>query len=131
MARLPFPVTDPADCDAIAASSRDAPTADLMRFYCAQHWDAAKLAALVVAAGTWARRHHVAVLAGEFGASQRLNTPARLAWLTSVREACESQDIGWALWGYDDSMGFALHPPGDRRRIDPDLLRALGLRPNK
>ncbi len=40
MARLPFPVTDPAPCEATAAATADAPTADLMRFYCAQRWDA-------------------------------------------------------------------------------------------
>jgi len=130
LARLPFPATDPAVCVA-AASSQDVPTADLMRFYCAQHWDAAKVAGRVATAAAWAQRHHVAVLAGEFGASQRLNTPARLAWLTSVREACERQGFGWALWGYDDSMGFALHPPGDPRPLDPGVLRALGLAPNK
>ena len=66
----------------------------------------------IAEAGDWARRNHVAVLAGEFGASQRLNAPARLAWLAAVRSACERQGIGWALWGYDDSMGFALQPPG-------------------
>ena len=131
MARLPFPVTDPAACDAAAKASGDASTVALIRFYCAQRWDAAKLAARIAAAGAWARRHHVVVLAGEFGASQRLNTQARLAWLSTVREACEGQGIGWALWGYDDPMGFALRPPGDRSRIDPDLLRALGLRSDK
>ena len=57
----------------------------------------------------------------------------RRAWPGSatVREACEQQGFGWALWGYDDSMGFALHPPGDRRRLDPAVLRALGLVPSK
>ena len=49
------------------------------------------------------------------------------AWLGAVREACEQQSIGWALWGYDDSMGFALRPPGGPRRLDPEVLRALGL----
>jgi endoglucanase len=127
MARLPFPVTDPAECRAAADTTGDVPTAELMRFYCVQSWDGAKLAARVAEAGEWGRRNHAAVLAGEFGASQRLNAPARLAWLAGVREACEQQSIGWALWGYDDSMGFALHPPGGRRQFDPDLLRALGL----
>jgi endoglucanase len=56
-----------------------------------------------------------------------LNAPARLAWLGAVRETCEQQSIGWALWGYDDSMGFALRPPGGPRRLDPEVLRALGL----
>ena len=131
MARLPFPAADQAACRATADAARDPPTADLMRFYCAQRWDVAKITARIAEAGAWGQRHHVAVIAGEFGAAQRLNVPARLAWLTAVREACEQQAIGWALWGYDDSMGFALRPPGDRRRLDPAVLRALGLEPIK
>ncbi len=131
MARLPFPVMDQSACEAIADTTHDAPTADLMRFYCAQRWDTAKLAARIAEAGAWARRHHAAVLAGEFGASRRLNAPARLAWLAAVRGACEQQAIGWALWGYDDLMGFAVHPTDGSHRLDPDLLRALGLTPDK
>jgi endoglucanase len=130
MARLPFPATDQAACLATADAARDPPTASLMRFYCAQHWDVPKIAARIAEAGAWGQRHHFAVIAGEFGAAQRLNAPARLAWLTAVREACERQAIGWALWGYDDSMGFALRPPGEHRQLDPALLGALGLRPS-
>jgi endoglucanase len=131
MARLPFPTEDQWDCRATADAVRDPPTADLMRYYCTQRWDVAKITARIAEAGAWGQRHHVAVIAGEFGAAQQLNVSARLAWLTAVREACERQGIGWALWGYDDSMGFALRPPGDRRRIDPAVLRALGLEPIK
>jgi endoglucanase len=127
LARLPFPADDEVACEAAATRTDDPPTAGLIRFYCAQHWDAAKLAARIDAAADWALRNHAAVLAGEFGASQRLNAPARLAWLAAVREACERRSIGWALWGYDDSMGFALHPPADARRLDRDVLHALGL----
>jgi endoglucanase len=128
MARLPFPATDQAACLATAAAARDPPTAGLMRFYCAQRWDVRKITERIAEAGAWGQRHHVVVIAGEFGATRQLNVPARLAWLTAVREACERQAIGWALWGYDDSMGFALRPPGEWRRIDPALLGALGLR---
>ncbi|HEY7578925.1 MAG TPA: cellulase family glycosylhydrolase [Acetobacteraceae bacterium] len=107
MAMLPFPVLDEAGCAAIAETAGDRPTAELIRFYCGQRWDASAIAARIAAAGVWAKRHHVAVIAGEFGASQRLNAAARLSWLRTVRAACEQQGIGWALWGYDDSMGFA------------------------
>jgi endoglucanase len=127
MARLPFPVVDPAACTAVAATAHDAPTAELIRFYCTQGWDVAKLSASISEAAAWARRHRVTVLAGEFGASRQLNAPARLAWFGTVRAALEHEGIGWALWGYDDSMGFALHPPGGSRRLDTDVLRALGL----
>jgi endoglucanase len=127
MARLPFPVEDSIACQRTAATTNDPPTTDLMRFYCTQHWDVAKLSAKIFEATDWARRNHAFVLAGEFGATQRLNTPARLAWLAAVRGACEQSAIGWALWGYDDSMGFALHPPSGSRVFDPGVLRALGL----
>jgi endoglucanase len=127
LGRLPFPVGDTSVCEAIAARTDDPSTADLMRFYCAQHWDSAKLAARIDAAADWARRNHVALLAGEFGASRRLNAAARLAWLSTAREACERRSIGWALWGYDDSMGFAQHPPAGASALDPEVLKALGL----
>jgi hypothetical protein len=128
MARLPFPALDQVVCQAAADDAPDPPTRDLMRFYCNGHRDAPRIEARIGQAAAWARLHHVAVIAGEFGAAHRLNAAARLAWLAAVREACERQGIGWALWGYDDSMGFALHPPGDRG-LDPSVLRALGLRP--
>jgi len=127
MARLPFPVTDPTSCLATSSATRDLPTADLMRFYCLQRWDVPKVAERIGQAGAWGRLHRVRVLAGEFGASQRLNATARLAWITAVRQGLEQQGIGWALWGYDDQMGFARQPPADFRAPDPDLLRALGL----
>jgi endoglucanase len=129
MTRLPFPVSDPAPCEAIAAATADAPTASLIRFYCAMRWDADKVSARIAEASEWGRRNHVAVIAGEFGASDRLNAPARLVWLATVRAACEQQRIGWALWGYDDSMGFAVSAPANRT-LDPGLLGALGLPSN-
>ena len=127
MARLPFPVHDESACAAAAGGTRDRPTLDLMRFYCAQRWDAARVEARIAAAGTWAKRNHVAVIAGEFGASQHLNMTARLAWLETVRTACERQGLGWALWGYDDVMGFGVSTPTGRARVAPQVLRALGL----
>src|ERR1700760_2031875 len=69
-----------------------------------------------------ARGYGRPLLAGEFGASVALNAPARLAWLKAVREALETSGIGWALWGYDDSMGFAITPPP---RLRPTLDRSV------
>jgi endoglucanase len=127
MARLPFPVEDIAGCAGVARTTANESTAALIRFYCAQRWDSAAVARRIGEAGAWGRRNHVRVIAGEFGASKRLNEPARLAWLSAVTNACMQQGIGWALWGYDDSMGFALRPPAERH-LDALLLAALGLR---
>lgn len=126
MARLPFPATDETACAATGAMAAIR-TAELIRFYCAQRWDGARITARLGEAASWARRNHVRVIAGEFGASQRLNAAARLAWLATVRTACEHESMGWALWGYDDSMGFGVHPPPGPVPLDPAVLGALGL----
>jgi hypothetical protein len=129
LARLPFPVDGPHSCDAAAEATRDKRTIDVVRFYCSERWSAARLQALVAQAAEWGRRNHVALLAGEFGASDRLPAPTRLAWIAAMRAALEADGIGWALWGYDDSMGFDIHPTdGVPAPLDPALLQALGLR---
>jgi endoglucanase len=128
LAGLPFPVADQARCVDVAQGSADAPTRDLMRYYCALGWDAAQVTDAIGRAAAWGRLHHVRVLAGEFGASAALNPAARLGWLRVVRQACEAADIGWALWGYDDVMGLAVgRPPGPRPMLDRTVLAALGM----
>jgi hypothetical protein len=99
-----------------------------MRYYCAFGWDSGRLGGRLDRVAAWAQQHHVALLAGEFGATASLNPAARLAWLKTVRDGLEARGIGWALWGYDDVMGFAIQPPpGARPRLDPAVLSALGL----
>ncbi|WP_428486037.1 glycoside hydrolase family 5 protein [Rhodopila sp.] len=128
LARLPFPATDRTACEATASLTSDAATGDLMRYYCALHWDAARIDAAFEQAADWARQHQVRLLAGEFGASIQLNPSARLAWFRTVRDGLAAHGIGWALWGYDDVMGLAVsRPPGPRPSLDRDLLAALGL----
>jgi hypothetical protein len=123
LARLPFPMTQ--DACAPAERTADQPTRALIRYVCALGWDTARIAARLDAAAAWGARHRVRVLMGEFGASRRLNVPARLAWLAAVRQGCERNGMGWALWGYEDDMGFGIRtgaPP-----LDPAVLRALGM----
>jgi endoglucanase len=126
LARLPFPA-DPVACADVAGHT-DRDTGGLISYYCSLHWDAARVTARIAAAAAWGQRNHAAVWLGEFGASAVLDPPARLAWLRAVREACETHGLGWALWGYDDVMGFAVpRPPGPHPALDPGVLRALGL----
>jgi len=127
LARLPFP-TDATGCREAADSAADATTRGLISFVCAMHWDAARVGARVEQAAAWGRAHQAAVLLGEFGASRALNAPARLAWLAAVRLACQQRGIGWALWGYDDVMGFGIDPRTPARAtMDRATLAALGL----
>jgi endoglucanase len=124
--RLPFPVADRSRCDAEAEVTADSETRGLMHYYCGFGWDAARIAATVDRAAGWAHRHGVRLLAGEFGASAQVNAAARLAWLETMREAFEVRGVAWALWGYDDSMGFAVSP-STRPVLNQAVLSALGM----
>jgi endoglucanase len=128
LARLPFPVTDRTACEATNPAAN--PTGEVARYYCATDWNQDAIAQRLGAAVAWAEAHHVHLLAGEFGATTALNPAARLAWLGSVRQALQAHGIGWALWGYDDIMGFAVpRPPPPRPILNNNILTALGLRP--
>jgi len=127
LARLPFPM-DPAGCRAAASTTADATTRGMIDFVCSMHWNAVRVGARIEKAAAWGQEHQAAVLLGEFGASRALNAPARLAWLEAVRLACQQREIGWALWGYDDVMGFGIDPHTSARAVmDRATLTALGL----
>jgi endoglucanase len=127
LARLPFPM-DAGGCAGALQATSDSATRALVTFTCGLHWDSARIALRIGRAAAWGVRHHAAILLGEFGASRQLNSNARLAWIRAVRDACEQDSIGWALWGYDDPMGFGIDPRAISQGIlDPELLAALGL----
>jgi hypothetical protein len=128
LARLPFPTGDAAACrDHVPAT--DPTTAAVGGWYCGGGWDAAHVAARLDAVAEWGRAHDAAVWLGEFGATRQLNPAARLAWLETVRRAAEARHIGWALWGYEDVMGFGVAvPPPIQPTLDRATLAALGLK---
>lgn len=66
------------------------------------------------------------IYVGEFGVYDReAPAEARLAWVRSVREACDSRRWGWALWDYSPSFG--LLPRSGARTLAPAMLSALGI----
>ena len=123
LATLPFPYADP--CVRAPATGNTLLT---MMSYCYAAWTGVKIRARIGQAAQWAARNQVRVLMGEFGVIHALDPASRLAWMSEVRRDAEQLGLGWALWGYDDVMGFNLpRLPGERPALDPGVLRALGL----
>ena len=117
----------PPPCAAIPATD---PTRSAIRSYCGQRPNAARVAKRIAEAAAWGRLNNAVVLAGEFGARDKLNPQARLAWLAAARSGFEAQGIGWALWGYEDSFGLAVpRPPGNEPALNQDVLDALMPKP--
>jgi len=131
LARLPFPMTDPSACRAIAGSSPDATTRSIANFYCSESWTEARVATRLGKIAAWAKANgNAAILLGEFGATKALNAPARLAWLSAMRRTAEGYRFAWSLWGLDDVLGFGLvRPVPPHPVLDVGVATALGLTP--
>lgn len=127
VARLPWPQSDRAAC--LRAGQTEAPaTRRQIAWLCAQGWNAARLRADIDTAAEWGRRHGVNVIANEIGVSARIAPAAREAYLHDLRTALEVDGIGWALWGYDDSLGFARRKDSAGRvTVREEVARGLGL----
>lgn len=127
IARIPWPQADAEAC-VRAGRTEVEETRRQIAFHCSGRWDAARVRRDIDTAGAWARRHGVNVIANEFGASAGIDAASRARYLGDVRAALEANDIGWALWGYDDSMGLARQKNARGEvSVAPGILRALGL----
>lgn len=104
----------------------DPPAID--RRYIVDHFEAMK---------TWAVGQRIEperLIIGEFGvARQPKGLPeirGRALWLKDVRQVVETNGFGWALWDYNAAegySGFGLVFDNESRRMDPDMIDALGL----
>jgi hypothetical protein len=131
LARLPWPVRNGADC-AAAQGTAHAVTRDLVGWFCGGAKDRAWLRSHFQPMIAFGNQHGVPMHLGEFGVSPRLAAEARRAFIADVVAVMAEARTGWALWGFEDSMGLGRQRPerGRPGRIDPaGLLPALGLRP--
>jgi hypothetical protein len=75
----------------------------------------------------WCRQYDRRIVINEFGVFKPY-APAdsRLRWLEHVRRCAERHGFGWAMWEYQQQLGFAEGEPGERK-YDSTALQALGL----
>jgi endoglucanase len=70
----------------------------------------------------WARRGHVRILLGEFGAYSTADLASRVRWTSFVRSTAEQHGFPWAYWEF--AAGFGVYDPV-AKTWRPDLLQAL------
>jgi endoglucanase len=125
---LRYPTGDAASCRAEAQGAHDR-ARDVLRWFCTEGYDGAKLAARIEAAAAWGERAGAPLFCGEFGVSPAAPRASRLAWFRDLRAALDAQRIGWALWGWDDAFGLRTATAADGAPvIDQAVASALGLR---
>ena len=95
--------------------------------YWLDHWDAARIRALIDEAAQWGKLNNVPLLCNEFGAYRQHTDPAsRNRWIHDVRTALEADGIGWDMWDFHGGFGVATREAG-KSVPDPATVKALGL----
>ena len=90
-------------------------------------WDAPRIGSEIAAMAEWAKHRDVPLYLGEFGVFRAYAQPeARATWISDVRTAAESKQIGWCMWDYQASFGLVTKSASGTV-VDPAILRALGL----
>ncbi len=70
----------------------------------------------------WARRQHVRILLGEYGAYSKADMASRIRWTSFVARTAEQHGFPWAYWEF--AAGFGIYDPVAKTwRLD--LLQAL------
>ncbi len=124
---IPYPPTE----GSMAESLKEVP--DLTsRFelenYWLDHWDAHRIRMLIDEAAAWGRDNHVPLICNEFGAYREHTDPqSRMNWIHDVRTALEADGIGWAMWDYRGGFGVVWKEDGQPAKVDPAVVKALGL----
>ena len=124
---------DPKLSEAAKAEAR-AETRNYIRKLRSQYPGADQVTADFVSVLHWARSQNLPagrILLGEFGCTnQAWGQPVaedRLAWLRAVVGNCQHAGFGWAYWAYKGHGMQLLREGGGG--LDPDTLKALGLKP--
>lgn len=146
---VPYP-SSLVDKDKVRASL--APGANLRKAmnevdaYVEAAWNKDRIKEYLAPVAAWAKEKNVRVLVLEFGALRKHADPqSRYRWIEDMRSVLDDLGLGWALWDYTDGFGIMrligdtkidrdgtvrfddLSNPQNRRQIDPEALRALGL----
>ena len=124
---VPYP-SSPEAVASLATQQQDELARITLERYGLEHWDGARMAGEIALAADWARRRHVPLWCGEFGAYRDYAPPAaRARWISDVRSALEHNGIGWSMWDYQGGFGIVTKKNGITT-LDREALHALGLK---
>jgi len=97
--------------------------------YGREHWNKEKLAARFRQGVEWGARNQVPLYCGEFGVFMSYAKPEHRAnWFRDFGGVLAANNIGWAVWGWDEGFGLNRKKVGGKPVVDTVVAQALGLK---
>jgi len=122
----------PSDPEAVASLLPDLDpypgSKNMVENYGKQRWNKAKLAARFKEGIEWGASHHVPLYCGEFGVfPPKAKAEHRANWFRDFGQVLAENQIGWAVWGWDEGFGLGRRYVGGKPEVDKTVAAALGL----
>jgi endoglucanase len=100
----------------------------MLENYGKQSWNKAKLAARFKQGIEWGINNKVPLYCGEFGVFPPYAKPEHRAnWFRDFGQVLAENQIGWAVWGWDEGFGLNRKYVDDKPEVDRTVTTALGL----
>jgi endoglucanase len=101
----------------------------MLENYGNQRWDKAKLAARFKEGIEWGARNKVPLYCGEFGVfPPYVQAEHRANWFRDFGQVLAENQIGWAVWGWDEGFGLNRSYKDGKPEIDQTVAASLGLK---
>ena len=101
----------------------------MLENYGRQAWNKAKLAARFKEGIQWGASNKVPLYCGEFGVYPPYARPEHRAnWFRDFGQVLAENQIGWAVWGWDEGFGLNRKKVAGKIEVDGTVAQSLGLR---
>jgi len=127
---VPYPSSSEAVAPLLAALEQYPSSKKMIENYGNQRWDKARLAARFKEGIEWGARNKVPLYCGEFGVLPTYAKPQHRAnWFRDFGQVLAENQIGWAVWGWDEGFGLNRSYKDGKPQIDKTVAASLGLIP--
>jgi aryl-phospho-beta-D-glucosidase BglC (GH1 family) len=125
---VPYPSSPETVAPLLADLSRDPGSMQLLEKYGKENWNKAKLAARFKQGVEWGVHNNVPLYCGEFGVFPPYAKPEHRAnWFRDFGQVLGANQIGWAVWGWDEGFGLNRRYVQGKPEIDRTVATSLGL----
>lgn len=126
---VPYPSSPEAVAPLLAGLAEYPKSQKMLEKYGKENWNKSRLASRFKEGIAWGARNKVPLYCGEFGVFPPYAKPEHRAnWFRDFGEVLAENQIGWAVWGWDEGFGLNRKYVDGKPEIDNTVARALGLK---
>jgi len=125
---VPYPSSPEAVAPLLAALDAHPDAKSMLERYGREEWNKQRLVARFREGVEWGARNEVPLYCGEFGVYPRYALPEyRANWFRDFGDVLATNQIGWAVWGWDEGFGLNRRMENGKPVVDEVVVKALGL----